>query len=240
MSTKHLIHVLFVLGASVCTTAWAQQPADDLGPELRDRTRDALDQPLTRPPLPDGRSTAEQAERTRRALEQAPRGGMPEVSVTRRQQLDLNELLRAAPKVESEHTSGPVVFVSLSMPQGSLLRLAHDAQKIGGVLVMRGTVNGSLKQTVAAVQRLSAQGVEVQIDPQAFTRYGVSVVPSVVLDLGGVSGCDTSRSCRDRSALIEGDVTLRHSLEHMARTASSQRVRAQAREWVASLDGGAP
>ena len=203
-----------------------------------ERTQRALDQPLIRQPVPDAQMTDELRERTKNALAQQPRQGIPDVPVAKRNSVDIKDLLRSAPKVDHESGSGPIVFVSLSMPMGSLVQLATDAKSVGGVLVMRGTVNGSLKQTVASVQRLSQEGVEVQIDPQAFTRYQVSVVPSVVVDLSGQSGCEAARACADRSDLIEGDVTLRHSLEHIARTAKSKRLKSQVEQWVLALRGG--
>lgn len=209
----------------------------DVGTDLLARTRNALAQPPLNAPLPDTQMTDDQLERTRRALQQAPRKGMPDISVAPRSRMELNDLLRSAPKIEQEGHFGPLVFVSLAVPMPSLVQLASDAKKVGGVLVMRGTINGSLKQTVAALQRLSEQGVEVQIDPQSFTRYGVTVVPSVLVDLGGSGGCEATRSCTDRSALIEGDVTLGHALEHIARTTGSKRLRSQVQQWTAMLSG---
>ena len=224
------------MGLSLLFSAAAS--AADPAADARKRTQRALEQPPLRAPLPDGAATDEQRQRTRKALEQSPRPGIPDVALQRDQQFNLNDLLRSAPKVETESNTGPIVFVSLSMPMGSLQRLAADAHKVGGVLVMRGTVNGSLRQTVKAVQRLSEQGVEVQLDPQAFTRYRVVVVPSVLVDLSGPSGCEAARACADRSVLVEGDVSLAHSLDHIARFSLSPKLKSQATQWVALLNGG--
>lgn len=223
--------------AALClwqTPTWSNEVTKD----LQDRTQRALEQPPMRRPLPEVRITDELREQTKRALSQEPKRGIPDVEVSRRNSVDIKDLLRSAPKVDTEHRTGPIVFVSLSVPMGSLVQLASDAKSVGGVLVMRGTVNGSLAQTVAAVQRLAQQGVEVQIDPQAFTRYQVSVVPSVVVDLSGQSGCEATRACADRSALVEGDVTLRHSLDHIAKTTKSKRLKGQVEQWITALNGG--
>lgn len=227
--------ILAALLQMLQTSAMAADP--DADADLRARTRNALAQPPLHVPVPDTRATEDQLERTRRALQQAPRKGMPDISVARRKRMELKDLLRSAPKIEQEDQVGPIVFVSLAVPMPSLVQLASDAKRVGGVLVMRGTINGSLKQTVAALQRLSEQGVEIQIDPQAFTRYGVAVVPSVLVDLGGSGGCEAKQSCTDRSALIEGDVTLGHALDHIARTTGSKRLRSQVQQWTAMLSG---
>ncbi len=227
---------LFALAAGLLATAPAS--ASDLQEQLRERTDRALNQAPVKIPVPDGNLSDEQRKRTREALSQEPqRYGMPEPRIQRSQRVDLNELLRTAPKVDRVASSGPIVFVSLSMPMGSLVRLAGDAQRVGGVLVMRGTVNGSLKQTVEAVQRLSEQGVEVQIDPQAFARYQVEVVPAMVVDLSGPQGCEAAKACANRSALIEGDVSLAYSLAHIARTSKPGKLKTEVDRWVSVLGG---
>ena len=227
---------LVLLSASaLCTVA----TATDLQEQLRERTERALTQPPLKAPLPQVPLSEEQRQRTKEALSQTPqRYGLPDVRVKPSQRVDINEVLRSAPKIERESSSGPIVFVSLSMPLGSLVRLAADAQKVGGVLVMRGTVNGSLKQTVEAVQRLSEQGVEIQIDPQAFGRYQVSVVPAMVVDLSGPQGCEATKACANRSPLIEGDVSLGYSLAYIARNTRPGKLRTEVDRWLSIL--GAP
>lgn len=218
-------------GAVACSAG-----ATDLNEQLRDRTERALQQQPIKSVIPEAELGEDQRKRTQDALRQAPqRYGLPDVRLQRSQRVDINEVLRSAPKIERESSSGPIVFVSLSMPLGSLVRLAADAQKVGGVLVMRGTVNGSLKQTVEAVQRLSEQGVEVQIDPQAFTRYNVNVVPAMVVDLSGPQGCEATKACANRSPLIEGDVSLSYSLGYIARTARSGKLKSEVDRWVSLL-----
>jgi conjugal transfer pilus assembly protein TrbC len=221
-----------------CAFACAAAVAADLNGQLRERTDRALQQPPMKGMVPEGDIGEEQRKRTQEALRQTPgRYGLPDVRVQRSQRVDINEVLRTAPKVERDTATGPIVFVSLSMPMGSLVRLAADAQKVGGVLVMRGTVNGSLKQTVEAVQRLSEKGVEVQIDPQAFTRYQVTAVPAMVVDLSGPQGCEATKACANRSPLVEGDVSLKYSLEYIARTSRPGRLKTEADRWIAMLGG---
>ncbi len=212
--------------------------SEDLNSVLRERTQRALEQAPIRQGVPDATLSAEERRRIQEALGQTPAPGrLPDLQVRRPQGIDLNEVLRSAPKVEREAGNGPIVFVSLSMPRPSLLRLAADAQRINGALVMRGTVNGSLRQTVEAVRQLSEQGVEIQIDPQAFERYQVKVVPSVVVDLTGSAGCEAAKACADRSAVIEGDVTLRHALTYITRFSKPGKLQNRVKQWLSALEG---
>lgn len=224
--------VLLVIGSTVAAEE------NDL---LRSRTQEVLKQPPLRMPIPEVPISEEQRKRTSKALSQSPIKGMPEVTVSRPQGVDINEIIRkSAPDLQtaSKDSSGPMIFVSLSMPQGSLKQLALDAQKVGGVLLMRGTVNRSLKETVAAIKPLADQGVEINIDPTSFERYGIKVVPTFVVDLSGARGCDDGVACAQRSALIEGDVTLAHALEYIARTTSKDgSLHKQVAVWRSELEG---
>lgn len=212
--------------------------AEDLDPTLRERTQKALEQAPIRAGVPDASLSTEDRRRIREVLGQSPGPNrLPDIQARRPERIDLNEVLRSAPKVDRDGSSGPIVFVSLAMPKQSLLRLAADAQKINGALVMRGTVNGSLKQTVQAVRQLSEQGVEIQIDPQAFSRYQVKVVPSVVVDMSGSTSCETTKACADRSAVIEGDVSLRHALTHVAHASKPGKLQRHVKEWLSVLEG---
>jgi conjugal transfer pilus assembly protein TrbC len=224
--------VVLLIGSSVAAEE------NDL---LRSRTESVLKQPPLRLPVPDASMTEEQRQRTSRALHQSPIKGMPDVKVARPQGVDINEIIRSsAPELQttSKDSLGPMIFVSLSMPVASLKKLAMDAQKVGGVLLLRGTINRSLKETVAAIKPLADQGVEVNIDPTSFERYGIKVVPTFVVDLSGAQGCDGGTACAQRSALIEGDVTLGHALEHIARTTIKDgSLHKQVAVWQSELEG---
>ncbi len=64
-----------------------------------------------------------------------------------------------------------LVFVSFSMPERTWQRLLQQAERAQATLVLRGLVNGSLRQTVLRMQQLiGKRKVAVQIDPQAFAR----------------------------------------------------------------------
>ncbi len=69
------------------------------------------------------------------------------------------------------------VFISLSMPKASLKSLAREAERYRAVLILRGLVNDSFKDTAKALQSLD---LVVEINPEAFTRYNVQQVPTFI------------------------------------------------------------
>lgn len=121
--------------------------------------------------------------------------------------------------------SGPglLVFVSLSMPQPTLQRLIDQAARAQASIVLRGFADGSLRTTIAQVQRLIGdRQVAVQIDPQAFDRYAVTRVPTFVLVRDGARpvAC-AGGSCASAEGFLRtsGDVSLDYALEYMQRSA---------------------
>ena len=130
--------------------------------------------------------------------------------------------------------AGPtlLVFISFAMPEATIGRLLDQAERAGATLVLRGLVNGSLRDTVERMQRLIGERrVAVQIDPQAFDRFSIVRTPSFVLVRGGASAqpC-SSGTCLtgDQFVMAAGDVSLEYALSFfersvpaMARDASS-------------------
>lgn len=122
------------------------------------------------------------------------------------------------------HEPALLVFVSLAMPEPALALLAEQAARARATLVLRGVHDDSLARTVARVHSLVGRHpVAVQIDPQAFSRYGVTVVPTVVVVRAGTAqaGCAQQSCPADASAFVgvSGDVSLDYALEHVARHA---------------------
>jgi conjugal transfer pilus assembly protein TrbC len=127
-------------------------------------------------------------------------------------------------------TPALLVFVSFSMPEATLARLVDQAAKARATIVLRGFVNGSLKDTVVRAQRLIGERkVGFQIDPQAFDRFAVTRTPTFVLlrDEAGPHDCGAA-SCFARDAFVStaGDVSIDYALELMQR--ASPRFAAQA------------
>lgn len=71
-----------------------------------------------------------------------------------------------------------LIFVSFTMPAVALKSLYLEANKHGGVLLLRGLKNGSFKETAAYIKSLE---IGVQIDPIAFKKYCIDRVPTIVL-----------------------------------------------------------
>ena len=111
---------------------------------------------------------------------------------------------KAGPKV--------LIFVSFAMPEATLRRLVDQAARAGATLVLRGLVSGSIRDTVTRMQALiGGRRVAVQIDPEAFDRYGIASTPTfvVVMEVTRTEDC-SSRACNPSRPFskVAGDVTL--------------------------------
>ena len=135
-----------------------------------------------------------------------------------------------------------LVFVSFSMPDATLARLVDQAARARATLVLRGLVDGSLQKTVLRAQGLIGQRkVGLQIDPQAFDRFSISVTPTFVLLKAGAaaSPCAAGTCFPDSSFVaVAGDVSIDYALEYFRRTASS--FSRDARTVLATLKRGGP
>lgn len=135
------------------------------------------------------------------------------------------------------------IFITLEMPRGSLQRLVDQASRSGAVLVLRGLKAQSLRETLAAVRDLvESRRVAWVIDPDAFTRYGVTSAPTFVLALEDapstalqpVSAEASAPRCGKGCALpgafvsVAGDVSLDYALEAMTRRSPQVTPRASA------------
>lgn len=133
--------------------------------------------------------------------------------------------------------SGPrlLVFVSFSMPDRTWQRLLQQAERAQATLILRGLVDGSLRQTVLRMQQLIGQRkVAVQIDPQAFDHHAVTVVPTIVLlraDGADTAPCTTGYCVRAQHGgstqsntshwKAAGDVSLDYALRQLVAAAPS-------------------
>lgn len=114
-----------------------------------------------------------------------------------------------------------LVFVSFSMPETSLKRIAAETARIGGVMVVRGFKDGSLQKTIVASQELAALQGELLIHPELFDHYQVTEVPTTVLakkaDLAEASCSENHETglCTDHYQ-VKGDISLHAALEYFA------------------------
>lgn len=133
------------------------------------------------------------------------------------------DLAGAQPGMAKNTGPRALVFVSFAMPEPALTRLVDQASRSDTTLVLRGLVGGSLTQTAARMQQLIGnRHVAVQIDPQAFDRYGVKVTPSfVIVREGAQAGTCKSGVCipSEGYVMAAGDVSLDYALAFFQRSA---------------------
>lgn len=154
-----------------------------------------------------------------RAPGAAPGRAMPSVPVTPGRAPDPAAIAERYRAIEaSPAPPGPelLVFVSFSMPHASLVRLAEQARRVNAVLVFRGLAGATLRQMVERLQPLAKTGAAMQINPEAFTRFGIDVVPTFVLTVRN-SDCG-ERACEGPTRRLAGDVSLDHALDRLARS----------------------
>jgi conjugal transfer pilus assembly protein TrbC len=109
-----------------------------------------------------------------------------------------------------------LIFVSLSMPQEALMRLARQAHAANGVLVMRGIDGGLQKgnwpRAMNLLKPLSDTGASIIIHPDYFRQYKVSTVPTFVLTASqAMDSCEVSTECIQKLQ-ASGDVSLDYVL----------------------------
>jgi len=115
------------------------------------------------------------------------------------------------------------VFVSFSLEEIALLNLAEDAKRYGATLVLRGFKEGSYIKTARALQKI-IQKVEQGfiIDPELFTLFAVTTVPTLVLShpIPLLSQERIQTPIHDR---LQGHVSLRYALEVFAKNGDLER-----------------
>lgn len=164
------------------------------------------------------------------------------------QRIDLGAIARGFDEMGAPDPSrrgvamGPalLVFVSFSMSDAALERLAEQAARSGATLVLRGLVEDSLPKTVTRVQRVIGQRkVGFQIDPQAFDRFSITATPSFVLikDRSVPTPC-AAGTCfaADSYALAAGDVSIDYALRFIQR--SAPKFSRDANHFLARIKGG--
>ncbi|WP_299309679.1 type-F conjugative transfer system pilin assembly protein TrbC [uncultured Croceicoccus sp.] len=154
-------------------------------------------------------------------------------------------IVDAGEMAEAELAGQPrlIAFASTSMPKAALAAMIADVGKAGGVVVLRGFPQGSVKRLTAALAPIaegSAHLEHVGIDPRLFRAFGVEAVPTYVVaasdfDLCDGFDCTTNVPPHDRMC---GNVTLAHVLETFAQgNGPGARIAAQ---HLARLEGVQP
>ncbi len=114
-----------------------------------------------------------------------------------------------------------VAFVSIGMPEASLLRLGRDIKKVGGVMVVRGMKfgmePGTWQKSLDALKPLINTGAEVQVNPNLFKEFKVTSVPTILISPQGISekSCSDEQCKRPILGRVVGDVTLEFALDEL-------------------------
>lgn len=138
--------------------------------------------------------------------------------------------------VNAQENNNLLVFVSFSLPEPILKRLADQVAQAKGVMVLRGFKEGSLKKTVQAIERMGLTQGNIKIYPQAFTQYRIAAVPSFVLAKSQGQPLDQEGCALPEDYVsVSGDTSLAFALETIERQASA--FASQAAMYLTRLQG---
>lgn len=136
-----------------------------------------------------------------------------------------------------------LVFVSFSMPQQVLENLAQQARLAGGVMVLRGMVNGNLSETQAAAARVNSAGAAWEINPELFTTFDVQTVPAfvltgdkTVLDAGCAPNDFEQCSNTNTFSKVSGDLSVQVALDTMRMRSEIPLIRTMAQTRLTVFD----
>lgn len=151
-------------------------------------------------------------------------------SIPNWKELNTNKPQSISSQYTQENNSIPLIFISFSMSEELIKNYIAEAKLYGGVLVLRGLINNSLKQTVTKLQEIEGiadkidkdtkSNLSIIIHPHLFKLYDVKQVPAIVISKDN-AGCILKYD--DCSALYEydkiyGSVTIEYALEEVKRS----------------------
>jgi conjugal transfer pilus assembly protein TrbC len=173
---------------------------------------------------PGFKAALEQAETKRKTVFGTPvevdHNSFPNIVTPTQNNIDIEDIAkRYERKVAASRQDELIVFVSYSMPKESLLRVVKETSRVGGTVVLRGFINDSLKETVAAITELGETRANVVINPNSFKKYRIESVPTLVLTkpVPGERVDETGCAFPDDFIAISGDVSLGYGLEQIAK-----------------------
>jgi type-F conjugative transfer system pilin assembly protein TrbC len=119
--------------------------------------------------------------------------------------------------------AGLYIFVSTSMPKPLLKSYLQEANKYGGVLVLKGLPQGSFKELTKFVIDLTGNNgnlqdiaANIQIDDEAYERFKVVSVPTIVLSVD--SEYHPNQTAVLKFDKMVGNVGVKYSLEEFSRS----------------------
>src|SRR5690606_18208292 len=131
--------------------------------------------------------------------------------------LDLEELQAAYEANQHKHLNQLMIFVSASMPKAALEEYSIQAKKAGAVLVFRGLINNSFKQTTSFIYSLNSQGTTAIIDPLSYHNFNITSVPQIVV-ITDKHNCKWGR-CEQtpKHDKIQGNISLEYALSEISK-----------------------
>ena len=119
--------------------------------------------------------------------------------------------------------AGLYIFVSTSMPKPLLKSYLQEANKYGGVLVLKGLPQGSFKELTKFVIDLTGNNgnlqdiaANIQIDDEAYERFKVVSVPTIVLSFD--PEYHPNQSATFKFDKMVGNVGVKYSLEEFSKS----------------------
>ncbi|MDP4154227.1 MAG: type-F conjugative transfer system pilin assembly protein TrbC [Bacillota bacterium] len=109
------------------------------------------------------------------------------------------------------------IFISFSMGEKALLNLAHEVKQFEATLVLRGFHEGSYVKTAQALQKIITKtGQGVIIDPELYSLFDITAVPSFVLakPFNVIAAERTQTPMHDK---LQGHVSVHYALETFAK-----------------------
>jgi conjugal transfer pilus assembly protein TrbC len=151
--------------------------------------------------------------------------------------IDLGALVDEAGDVQQQAAQSAslppiLVLASFSMPKDAIKAWIDQAARAGGVVILRGLANNSLKETTNLMAEVLGEGAErggILIDSRPFTMFGVRAVPTIIVAQGPILPCLAREpGCPDLPAfdLVRGNIPLESALHIVVREGEAGR-------WVA-------
>ena len=143
-----------------------------------------------------------------------------------------------------ESGSIPLVFISFSMPEALIEDYIQEARIYGGVLVLRGLIHNSLKQTVAKLKEIEGSdgkksNISITIHPHLFKLYNITQVPTIVVSKDNLACILKYDDCSTLYEYdkISGSITIGYALEEFEKNGSSLGLRNVAKGILSNKKG---
>lgn len=215
------------------------KPPQPSRPDMRRRAFDGLNRHVRSTPLET------RAKATLAASEASMAAAREEMGKRLRQALgldapDMGALVGTRSKNDVS-TWVPVLFVSSSMPIGTLRNFAIQLERVRGVLAFRGMPRGlhevgPMAKLAAEILRLdpgcegpacAMRDVQLIIDPLVFRQHGIGTVPALSMVPGDPTQpyCERDDASPRGAHIVYGDAALSGLLDEYARLGGKEEVR---------------